>query len=106
LELIQVCIGEFQVTLVFHADTDITIEGVSEIVSKDRKISRIVRADKPDETKEFIRFIGSTITEAANLGRGSVRLDFSSGDSITLFDSKEEFESYQISSVGREEIIV
>jgi hypothetical protein len=106
LELTQVAVGEFQTILRFEKNTSITIEGISEISTKGGKISRIVRTRKSDVTKEFAVLLGSKVVKAANLGEGTLRLHFSNGAGITLFDSNKEFESYQISSAGREDIIV
>ena len=106
LELQQVCLGEFQAILQFDRDTCLIIEGTSEISSKEDNVSRLVHADRPDETKELVRFLGSRIVDAVNLGDGSIRLHFSNGALITLFDSNKDLESYQISSAGNEGIVV
>lgn len=106
LRLEQVCIGNFQVILRFDKETSISIEGSLEISDGDSKVSRNLHADKPSETTELVALVGLMTANVANLGDGKVRLHFSNGALLTLFDSKKDFESYQISSAGIEEIIV
>jgi len=91
--LLQVCVGEFQTLLNFTRSISVTIE------SK-------IRIDNTDATPpDLCCFLGSVVRSASADEAGSLNLTFHAGRVVSITDSNQDFESFQISA-GDVEIIV
>ncbi len=92
-ELLQVCFGSNEVILKFDKEISITVE------SRFR-----VRIDECEEDYDdaspsaalLVRFLSSSITEVVGQEDGTLHLEFSQGGTIEIYDSSQEYESYQI----------
>lgn len=94
VELLQVCIGAYQIILNFNNDVSIAIEGdyrVSVIDGDDRLFE-----DTRDSAGALVKFISDSISEVHGLPDGTLRLVFAANGEIELYDSSEHYESYQI----------
>jgi hypothetical protein len=84
-QLIQVCIGEYQVQLHFVDPYEFSIEG--EVTINGR------RGKAPQLAALFCDLVGGTITRAEVAAPGDLRLMLGENN-LTLHDSEECYESY------------
>jgi len=97
-ELLQVCVGLFQVILNFDEDVSISIEGRFEFVLEGRSTER---AQLPEAASPILRFLGSRISDVRVQDGGTLELAFSNGAVLRLYDSNLDAESYQISGPAK-----
>lgn len=97
MELLQLCIGLYRISLNFTDQVVITIESTSRLVTPNTTATDIP-CDSPELAGKLVCLLGASITEVINKGEGELRLIFSNGYSLQLFDEYENLESYMISS--------
>lgn len=85
-ELLQVCVGVYQVILKFEGGIEISLECDYQVV--------------PDLSSSpaasLLNLLGSRITNVEKSGNGGVVLGFSDRGTIRIHDSNKDYESYQI----------
>jgi len=96
-KLLQVCVGEFQIILKFDSDILLSLECVFEHVLKH---GQVLQGDlsNPSSANSLLSLVGSFIIRVENLGKGNLELAFANGDTVRIYDSNNDAESYQISS--------
>ncbi len=93
LELIQVCVGKYQVILQFEGATSISLECPFQL------------NDRPAIASELLDLLSHRITNAQAIQPSRVALTFSNGCTLAFEDAHREFESYQIASPGQQIIV-
>jgi hypothetical protein len=103
-ELIQICIGLYQIILKFSGELTITAECKMKLVNG--AVVATIDSKTLSNASHLIPLLGKTILDVNNLRDGSVRLKFTDSQSLTIFDSNDSYESYQIDAGGTEKIVV
>ncbi|MEL6340950.1 MAG: DUF6188 family protein [Myxococcota bacterium] len=99
----QIAVGEFQ--FVLNLDGGITWSIESTLTLESSGVSSSVSADSHSSCAPLLQLVGEVITHVAHQGRGDVKITFSNSISVTVHDSNESAESYQLSG-GPDEIVV
>lgn len=92
--LLQVCIGANEVILKFDGNITITIESVIKI--HDEKSNEITLENAPDTAAHIVDFLSNKIIEAIKIDDGTLRLKFQNDMFIDIYDTFDDYESYQI----------
>ncbi len=92
--LLQVCIGENEVILNFDGEISITIE--SSFLVRDPNGLEIVFEDSQSAAGSLVKLISDAIAKVHGQSDGTLRLWFTRGDILEIYDSFESYESYQI----------
>jgi hypothetical protein len=102
-ELIQVCVGLYQVILNFDGKVSISIEGdfIAELKGRTAKRGKKL----PMSASVLLDLLGQRVEEVQGSADGTLSLKLGHAATITIFDSNREFESYQIWN-GTELIVV
>ena len=85
----QIRIGEYQIELCFDSGIAIAVQGAVTYEGERRE-------DLPSVGKELVNILGGEVVKAERVGRGDLRIVFSSGRSVIIHDSNESYESYTI----------
>ncbi len=94
--LLQICVGSFQVILNFDANVSISIESTFDCGSEDKS----KRTGNLLETApSLFHLLGKHIKEIKIEDEGTLVLTFSDGTIVRLYDSNAATESYQINSL-------
>jgi hypothetical protein len=93
-ELIQILIGTYQLVLRFNGDIVISIECKFDHFYGGHSILKTYAL--PKAASSLLGLIGQEIASAKNMGGGEIQLNFSNGETISIFDSNEGAESYEI----------
>ena len=95
LEVEQVCLGQYQTQIHFAPQGRISMEGqyLHTITSEDRQIVQDRSSCGPNE---LFRLLGQSVTDAVVVSRDSLRVTFSNGDTLTLTDDTDQYESFII----------
>jgi hypothetical protein len=92
-QLEQVAVGAFQIQLHFDASVCISIEGESELDG--------ARAPAGVEAGRLVLgLIGQVVSDARPIAERHLGLTFDNGATLTVIESDEPFESYNITSPG------
>lgn len=102
-EIIQVAIGMYQVLFNFDEDTSIAVEGRFEYTTNASTVEW--RPGNPLAACSAVKLLSARIEAVEPLQNGTLRLTFSNGDCLAIYDVSAEYESYQISRMG-ETIVV
>jgi hypothetical protein len=96
LEVEQVCLGQYQTSIHFHPQGRISMEGryVHEITSENRQVIQPRSSCGPNE---LYRLLGQSVTDVVVPSDSILRLSFSNGDTLTLIDDTDQYESFVIS---------
>lgn len=92
-ELLQIGIGQFQ--LQFKFDQDVVIFTESDFIFSSKGIPNNLTSS-PEAAAVIIALIGSSIADFEAKGDGTLQLNFSNEDKLTLFDDQVGYECYQI----------
>ena len=92
--LLQVCIGENEVILNFDGEISITIE--STFLVRDPNGLETVFEDSQSAAGSLVKLVSDTIAKVHGQEDGTLRLWFTKGDFLEIYDSFESYESYQI----------
>jgi Family of unknown function (DUF6188) len=92
-QLVQVCVGMYQVILRFDEETSVSLECDCQIIPQ---LPQRMPAYSIHASACLLRVIGDTVTSTNNVGNGDISLEFSNGCSLFIFDSNDDSESYQI----------
>jgi hypothetical protein len=98
-ELIQIVIGIYQIIFHFDEEVKISAEAKFEHVSKEE--SCVWRPEAPALATSAVKLLGSTVQSVDWQEDGTLKLAFSNGDQLIVYDSSSEYESYAITCPGR-----
>lgn len=98
----QVCFGQHQVILNFEADNSIAVESALAITagSKEARFNDLLSS-----SSELLDLLGHSVEGASATREGTLSLAFSNGSELSIFDTSEQYESYQI-TFGGDQIVV
>lgn len=102
-ELIQVCIGLYQVILNFDESVSISLECDFEHLFQNETL--IENNTLPTSASTLLKLLGAKISDINNQGNGNLELVFSNDSVLRIFDSNEDEESYQIVFDGKEIVV-
>jgi hypothetical protein len=94
-ELLQVCVGEYQIILRFDGSIDLSLECTFEHVPKHGQVF-LGDSSKPISSSSLLTLLGSSVERADNIGEGTIELFFSNGDKVRVYDSNDGTQSYRI----------
>ena len=103
-ELLQLCIGLYQLILNFNDHVAITAECIIYLTKIDGSIIEI-SSDDPELSKNLTCLLGSTVESVATEHSGELTLIFHEGYRLTILDSNEDEESFTITTSGQEVIV-
>jgi len=103
-ELLQLCIGIYQLILNFTDNIAITAECIIYLRRMDDSIIKI-SSDDPELSKNLTCLLGSTVESVATEHSGELTLIFSQGYRLTIIDSNEDRESFMITTPDQEVIV-
>jgi hypothetical protein len=91
----QVCLGQYQTWIHFAPQGRISMEGqyVHSVTSENRQIVQPRSSCGPNE---LFRLLGHSVTDVAVISEDSLRINFSNGDTLTLIDDSDQYESFAI----------
>ena len=92
--LLQVCLGENEVILRFDPDLSITIESTFRARTPARQ--EALFRDPRSAAAVLVELISDVITKAQGRTDGTLRLSFSRGGVLEIYDDSKQYESYQI----------
>lgn len=92
-ELLQVRVGKHHIEMLFHGDVAIDVEGR---ISLDQKTS----LSGISAGMALLDLIGSQLQLVEIAGRGDLVITFHSGHRLSIHDSNQEYESYQLRGPG------
>jgi hypothetical protein len=93
-ELVQVALGKYHARLSFEGDVSIEVVGDGLLDAGGR--SSAFSADEVDRSKDLVSLLGKKIERVEVRERAELVLSFEGGDTLTLYDSSEHYESYVI----------
>jgi hypothetical protein len=94
-EVIQVCLGLYQVQLMFHPEANISVEGEWILYAADGSELDRSRPSPRQEAFQLHRLLGQRVADTSVLPPSWIALRFESGDLLRIFDSSE-YESFSI----------
>ena len=103
-ELLQLCIGLYQIILNFTDELVINIESTCKLISPEHH-STVISCGTPRTCVELIGLLGTSITKVTNQGDGEVLIFFSNEYCLKLIDNNKDVESYSIAAVDNEIIV-
>lgn len=95
-EVVQVCLGQYQIQLWFYPDAVIAVGGEWELLDADGR--ELDRCEPGQRTKPFQlhRLLGVSVVGSEIAAPQWLSLCFTNGDVLKLFDNSPEFESFSI----------
>ncbi len=95
-ELIQVRLGVHQVQFIFHPVGAINVDGKWEHLGADGSV--LDQSEPAPRTRPFQlhRLLGQRVTQTQVTPPTSIAVRFESGDTLRIFDSSKEYESFTI----------
>jgi hypothetical protein len=98
----QISVGLFQILLNFENGVSISIECVFECTVD----GKLIRGNNhPQSASLLFPFLGENIQAFSVESEGILKLEFSHGGVLTLYDSNPDSESYQINGTGKSIIV-
>jgi len=95
-EVIQVCIGLYQVQFIFHPEANVSVEGEWILYAADGSQLDRSRPSPRQEAFQLHRLLGQRVAETRVSSPSWIDLQFESGDLLRIFDSSQEYESFSI----------
>ena len=91
----QVCLGQYETQIRLRPGVTISLEGryIHRIGTRE-----IVQERSSSGPNELFRLLGQTVTDATVMPPKSLAIGFSNGDSLTLTDDSDQYESFTIGS--------
>jgi hypothetical protein len=90
--LLQVCIGENELILRFDEEISITIE--SKFLVRDSNGLETAFDSSRSAAASLVKLLSDTVKNVLGQSDGTLRLWFTRGDILEIFDSSEGYESY------------
>jgi Family of unknown function (DUF6188) len=94
-ELIQICVGRYQVILRFTDELEITLEGAYWISNAEEETFRTSGKD-PTSSKYLVPLLGQTIKSAQVQQDDGIIINFSTGHILFVKAGSGDFESFSI----------
>jgi hypothetical protein len=95
-ELIQACIGLYQVQFIFHPGVNISVEGEWKLYGADGSELDRNRPSPRQEPFQLHRLLGQRIAASSVSSPDSIALRFEAGEVLWILDSSKEHESFSI----------
>lgn len=95
-ELVQVCLGLYQVQFHFAPEGEISVEGKWELLAADDSEIDRSRPAPRNRAFELHRLLGRRITGSVLSPPNWFALRFDGGEVLRVFDSSEQYESFSI----------
>jgi Family of unknown function (DUF6188) len=92
--LFQACIGENDIILLFDDDISITIQ--TDFLIRDSSGLETIFEETLPAAASVVKFIPDMITKVLYQRDGTLCLWFSKGGSIEIYDTSEQYESYNV----------
>ena len=103
-ELLQLCIGRYQIILNFTDNVSISAECMIYYTRIDGSTIKI-SSDDPELSKNLACLLGSTVEDVATTRSEGLTLVFSQGYRLTIIDSNKDVESFMITTPTQEIIV-
>jgi hypothetical protein len=100
--LLQICVGSFQVILNFDANVSISIESTFDCGSEEKSKRA---GNLPEAAPSLFHLLGKHIKEVNVESEGTLALTFSDDTIVRIYDSNSASESYQINGL-KDNVIV
>lgn len=94
-ELMQVAVGSYDVQFHFYESVSLSVQSRIEHNSGGIVSKWEVNENKPLSAASLLGLLGSSVASVQGDPDGTLRLTFSNGDAVTVFD-QEGYEAYQI----------
>jgi hypothetical protein len=95
-ELIQICIGLYQVQFIFQSGANISVEGEWKLYTSDgSELDRSSPAPR-HEPFQLHRLLGRRVAASTVSSPNWIALRFETGDILRIADSSKEYESFSI----------
>jgi Family of unknown function (DUF6188) len=102
-ELLQVCVGLYQVSLKFDGDTSIDVE--CEFDHSRSNTMSPPAAGLPGRAATLFSLLGVKIASVARQDGRTLAIAFRNDETLKIYDSNESFESFQIVGAGRQIVV-
>lgn len=103
-ELLQLCIGLYQLLLNFNENIVISTECVLRLINIDGSVTEI-RSGVPSLSKHLTCLLGSTIENVVCEHDRELTLVFSNDYKLVILDSNEDEESFTITTPNQEVVV-
>ena len=103
-EAIQIAVGQFQVIFNFDESVSISVGSEFRLISPAGDVSTW-QPRGPQTAAAALRLVGSKVEKVSGQKDGTLTLTFSGGDILTILDTSKEYESYDITCLGRTIIV-
>jgi hypothetical protein len=103
-ELVQICIGLYQLILNFSDQVSIAVECMIRLCRPDGSMLEI-SCDAPELTRALTCLLGYTVVSINTEFEGEMILKFSDGSKLFIVDSNEDQESFTITTPDLEVIV-
>lgn len=95
-ELIQVCLGQYQVAFHFHPQGHIYVQGPWELFDASGQCIDRSREDRDHHPYWLHRLLGRSVVGRELSPPRSFSLRFDGGELLRIFDDSQQYESFQI----------
>jgi len=97
MELIQICVGQYQVQLHFFGGKGATISIEHRMTHRVKKKVTVWEEGKtPSAASSLLLLLGTSIVGVKTKEDGTLRLQFSNKDEVVIFDDSPGYEAYTI----------
>jgi len=100
-EVGQVAIGVFQIIFGFDGDMTISVEGEFRYFNGESELVWKAKPGSAHIAARAVALLGATIENFDAHENGTLVLAFSNGHRLTILDSSQQYESYQITRPGQ-----
>jgi hypothetical protein len=95
-ELIEVCMGLYQVHFIFYPEAHISVEGEWKLYAANGSELDRSRPSPRQEAFQLHRLLGQRVSASAVSSPNWIALRFEAGESLRISDSSKEYESFSI----------
>jgi hypothetical protein len=95
-ELIQICMGLYQVQFIFHPAANISVEGEWNLYAPDGSELDRSRPSPRQEAFQLHRLLGQRVAASTVSSPNWIALRFEAGELLRISDSSKEYESFSI----------
>ncbi len=103
-ELQNISVGKYAVILNFEAEITMTIQ--SRFVCSVDERSKVVDEKLPSSASGMLALVGDRVIKADGCANGTLKLTFSSGEYLVVYDDDPNYESYVITRAGNTVVVV
>jgi hypothetical protein len=95
-QVIQVCVGEYNLQFNFHPQGNVSVEGRCELLNDSGAILDVWDKGARSEVFRFLEVLGEPVTEVVIDSPRSFKLAFPKGQWLRIVDNSELYESFSI----------